>query len=183
MHGYRKSMDDFRADPDIADAVDISPYLEAMTSRTADHLDGIRKSLVSAQGEQQGMNKALAGGVYQIGQLVKSIASVVDALDRRLGLVERTPAQQKGVTSMHKAMTKMLPGEVGGGEQLGKSEILSTLSYMNLEKGIRDINGRKTSELVGFFEAGNIVDQGTVQAVQQFLATHPADAKLARTYR
>jgi len=182
---YTKSMDQFRQDQDIADAVDISPFLEALTTRTADQLDAIRKGMGEAHGEQTGVNRAMAGAVYQIGRLQKSMAEIVGALDKRLNLVERQPAAgQKGVTSMSKALTKAMPGEVGtDSAQLNKSEIIATLSYMNLEKGMKEINGRNTRELVGMFESGNQLAPDTLDAVQKFIATHPAEAKLARTYR
>lgn len=53
---------------------------------------------------------------------------------------------------------------------------------MNLEKGMHEINGQRTSELVGLFEGGNVIDEKTVGAVQSFLQTHPNEADAARQY-
>ena len=32
------------------------------------------------------------------------------------------------------------------------------------------------------FEGGNVIDQGTIDTVKQFLTTHPTEAKAARSY-
>ena len=53
---------------------------------------------------------------------------------------------------------------------------------MNLEKGMHEINGQRTSELVGLFEGGNVIDEKTVGAVHSFLQTHPNEADAARQY-
>ena len=91
---------------------------------------------------------------------------------------------QRGVTGAT-ALNKSLPGEAGATSHndLSKSEVLNTLSYMNLEKGIRDIGGRKTSDVIGMFEGGNVLDQNTLDAVRGFLSAHPAESQTARQYR
>lgn len=178
------SFDLLKADKDIAEAVDVSPYLEALTSKVADQIDGVRKSQAGFAKSQANVNRATAAATYQIGSLVKGMAQVIEALNSRLNLVERTPVMQKGVTSLSGArpLSKALPGESGGVGQLKKSEIVATLSYMNLEKGIRDINGRRTLDVITGFEAGNLLDRQTLDAVQGFLAAHPAEEKTARSY-
>jgi hypothetical protein len=181
-----KSMDEFREDPDLADAVDVSPFLEALTARTADQLDGIRKSAHVFQTSQNEVNRHLAAAVHQVGSLIKSQAAVIDHLGQRLGLVERTPAQPKGVTTRTRAeaMSKSMPGEAGGGDemQLKKSEVLSALTYMNLEKGIKQVNGRPTYELACMYDGGAPLDDGTVKAVRSFLRANPHEADAARSY-
>jgi len=181
---WGKSMDAFRADKDIADAVDISPYLEALTQKTAESLDSIRKSMGEGRGEQARVNKALGAAIYQIGALTKSIAQASSQLNRRLGIVEAQPASPRGATTHRQALAKSMPGEAGNGHApLSKGELLSSLSYMNLEKGLKTINGQKTSEVIGLFEGGNVISSETVDAVNRFIATHPTEEKLARTYR
>ena len=182
---FQKSMDVYREDPDLSDTIDVSPFLEALTARTADQLDAIRKSAGSFEGQQNHVNQKLAAALHQIGGLLKSQTGVIQALGERLNLVERTPAPQKGATQLSGAqpLHKALPGELGqGGPELRKSEILSTLTYMNLEKGMHEINGQRTSELVGLFEGGNVIDEKTVGAVKSFLQTHPNEADAARQY-
>jgi len=183
--GTAKSMDAYRADKDVADAIDVSPFLEALTARTADQLDGIRKSQDDFAGHQAFINKHVAAAVAQIGGLVKSQAMVINELGQRLGIIERTPQKPRGATStpQAQALAKALPGEVGeGGGDLSKSEVVSALSYMNIEKGIRQINGQKTSEVIGLLEGGSVISQETVDTVRSFLRTHPNEAKAARTY-
>lgn len=182
---FQKSMDAYREDSDLSDTIDVSPFLEALTARTADQLDAIRKSAGHFEGQQNHVNQKLAAALHQIGGLLKSQTGVIQALGERLNLVERTPAPQKGATQLSGAqpLHKALPGELGqGGKELRKSEILSTLTYMNLEKGMHEINGQRTSELVGLFEGGNVIDEKTVGAVQSFLQTHPNEADAARQY-
>lgn len=181
-----KSMDTFREDSDIADAVDVSPFLEALTQRMAESVDKVGAGLTKSVAHQGQVNAAQAAATHQIGTLVKSMAHILDALDSRLNLIERAPAPRKGATSLSgaAAMHKSMPGEAGtGGGQLKKSEILKTLTYMNLEKGIKDIGGRSTTEIIGLFEGGNVLDPQTMQAVQGFLSAHPSEAQTARTYR
>lgn len=183
---FQKSMDAYREDNVIAETIDVSPFLEALTARTADQLDAIRKSAGAFEGQQATVNRAIAAALHQVGTLVKSQTAVVQALGERLNIVERTPAPQKGVTQLSGAqpMSKALPGETGAGSgaQLTKAEMLSTLSYMNLEKGIKQINGNSTSQLIGLFEGGGVIEQPTVDAVQTFLKTNPNEAQAARQY-
>lgn len=184
---YGKSMDMFKSDPDIAEAVDVSPYLEAMTAKTAEQLDALNKAIHSQSAQQNKMNKAQAVAIYNVGQLAKSIASVCAALDERLGLVESQPNPPKGHTQLTGAqpMNKAMPNEAGGGENqtLQKSQVLSTLSYMNLEKGIREIGGQPTSQVIGMYEAGGQLPQQALDAAYGFLQAHPHEAETALTYR
>lgn len=189
---FEKSMDQFRQDPDIKDAVDVSPYLEALTQRTAEQLDAIKKSMLSQDSRQNGVNRAMAVAVVQIGHLVKGMAGVVDEMGRRLNIVESQPAPQRGATtapqakSRVKALTKGMPGEAGAGaqgNQLHKGQVVSVLSYMNLEKGMRELNGEKTSEIISRLEASNLLTKETMQAVQGFLAANPGEARTALGYR
>lgn len=183
--GLSKAMDQFRSDGDIEEALDVSPFLEAITARTAEMIDGMRKSHRTAAVDQGKVNAKMAAAMYQIGSLLKSQVQVIDTLRSRLGIVERAPvAAPRGATTQPKALAKSMPGEVGGqSKQLSKSEVVSTLSYMNLEKGMREINGVRTSELVGRLEGGNVLDQGTLDAVAQFLRTNPAEASSAKAYQ
>jgi len=184
-HDFQKSMDAYREDSDLSDTIDVSPFLVALTARTADQLDAIRKSAGAFEGQQAHVNQKLAAALHQIGGLLKSQSNVIQVLGERLNIVERTPAAPKGATQLSGAqpMHKSLPGELGqGGQELRKSEILSTLTYMNLEKGVHEINGHRTSELVGLFEGGNVIDAKTVGAVKDFLQTHPNEADAARQY-
>lgn len=185
---YGKSMDMYKSDPDIAEAVDVSPYLEAMTAKTAEQLDALNKSIGQQSAKQNKMNKAQAVAIYNVGQLAKSIASVCAALDERLGLLEQQPNPQKGHTQLTGAqpMHKSMPNEAGGGGQgqpLQKSQVLSTLSYMNLEKGIKEIGGHPTSQIVGLYEAGGQLPQQALDAAYGFLQAHPHEAETALTYR
>jgi len=182
----RKAMDEYRDDSDIADAIDVSPFLEALTTRTADQLDGIRKSLLDHRGRTQHVQRATAAAIHQIGTLQKGMADILGALDDRLNLMERQPAGRRSAGSLSgaRALQKSMPGEAGGGgDTLMKSEVIGTLTYMNLEKGISDIGGRGTGQMAMMLEGGGVIDQQTVDAVNGFLAAHPAEADAARNYR
>ncbi len=183
----QKALDDFKESPNIADAVDVSPFLEDLVGKIAGQFDSIRKSEHDFQGHQGDMNRHLAVALHQIGTLAKSQQVVINELGSRLGLVERQPAapQPRGATSLHaaQAMTKSMPNELGaGGAELAKSELLSTLTYMNLVKGIKQVNGQPTYELACMYDGGAPVDGRVIETVKTFLATHPHEADQARTY-
>jgi hypothetical protein len=182
----QKALDTFREDPDIADAVDVSPFLEALTTRTADQLDVISKSHHVFQASQNEVNRHLAVALNEMGQLVKSQEAVIYELGARLGMIERQPVAPRGATTLQgaQALAKSLPGELGGNEgSLVKSELVSTLTYMNLEKGIKHVNGRSTNELACMYDGGAAADPSVVEAVRTFLRTHPHEADAARNYQ
>jgi len=186
-----KSLDQYREDKDIADAIDVSPYLEAMTTNTASQIDALRKSIESGHAQQSTINRHMAAAMHQVGTLIKSQEHIISELGKRLKIVERTPNPQKGATTRAgaEAMSKSMPGEAGGpplrpeGGALTKSELLSTLSYMNLEKSIKNIGSLKTSEAVYLLEGGGMVDQAVIDAAESFLTQNPTLAQEARQYR
>lgn len=180
----------FRDDPDIAESVDASPFMEALTARTVQSIETLNKSLRSSDKKQAKINKAMAAALYQQGQLVKSQERVISELGRRLGLVESQPAPPKGATSTSEAaaMSKAMPGEAGGppagGEKpLTKSEVVSTLSYMNLVKGLGEVGGEKTSDAVIKAESGGMLSKSVLTEVDRFLKSHPNEAEKAKSYR
>jgi hypothetical protein len=134
--------------------------------------------------KQNGVNAALAGAMYQVGSLLKSQSHVIDELSKRLGLVERAPLPGKGATTLSgaQAMQKSL-GNGGGspGEGLRKSEILATLSYMRMEKSMKEINGRAIGDVIYAFEGGGVINPEDVATVARFLATHPNEAAKAKS--
>lgn len=179
----KKSMDHFREDPDIKNAIDVAPYLEAMTARTAERIDAVNSQLRKGFGNQTGVNRAMGAALYQMGSLLKSQAGVIDALAERLQLVERQPAQPKGATQRPRALQKGMPGEAGaGGSSLKKSEVLSTLSYMRLEKGLRTVGQNDLGQAIYLLEGGGEVDPAIVDAAQSFLERNPTEAETARAY-
>lgn len=187
-----KSLEEFRKDSDIADAIDVSPFLEALTANTASQIDGLRKGIVDGQANQVDVNQKMAAALYQVGTLIKSQESVISVLGERLGIVEREPQKQKGATNLSgaEALNKSIPGEAGGppavnpqGEQLTKAELLSTLSYMNLEKSIKNIGATKTCDAICLLDGGNKLDPQILAAASDFLVQNPNEAQTARTYR
>jgi len=195
MEGYYKSgqtgeplikshAEEWSDDPDIQQAVDASPFMEALTMRTTQALDGLHKSLHTQAVRQTDFNTTMARAVGGLGKLVKSQAHVIEELRKRLGIVEATPMPAKGVPSTQ-ALQKSMPGSAqqGAGETLSKSEAVAALTYMNLQKGIKTVGGHKTAELACMLEAGGSIDQGTLGEIQRFLATHPNEAKLAKSYQ
>lgn len=181
-----KSMDAFRADADLSEQLDVSPFLESLTARTAEQLDSVNKSIRSVSARQDTVSKAMASALYEVGTLVKSQAAVINELGKRLNLVERQPAPSRGAQTVPqaKALHKAFSGEAGApvNRALTKSEVLSTLSYMNLEKSMKEIGGQSTFEIIGQIDSGTIVPMG-VQAANHFIATHPNEAEAARSYK
>lgn len=167
---FREALED-HLEPSESDMVNVTPYLDGLTSALGEQLDGLHKSVQSGQSQQGRVNKSMAAAVHQMGSLLKSQATLINALGQRLGLVERTPASApKGVTGTAAPLNKSMPREVGAGNiQLTKSNTLSTLTYMNLNKGMSQINGVSTSDLITGLEAGDVFDERTHGAVQDFL--------------
>ena len=184
---FGKSFDAFQGDPAIADAIDVSPFLEALVQRTSEQLDYLGKSQAAAGAEQAEVNRSMAVAMYGVAQLVKSVEQVTNALNQRLALVERQPSTPRGAQSapQARAMAKSFGGNSGGDQpaQLHKSHVVNTLSYMNLEKGIKEIGGQATSELIGLYEGGGQLAPQALRSVHQFLATHPNEVQAALTYR
>lgn len=191
----KKSMDAFAGDSAIAEAIDVSPFLQALVQQTSDQIDGLTKSLKKSRNSQADVNRALAAALYGVGQVVKSISGVTEALNERLQLVEATPMPQRGITgvdargpqrintSARPRLVKSLPASGGGGESLSKSQVLNVLSYMNLEKGIKEIGGQKTSEIACMFEGGGGLSPSVLQTVKGFLSSNPHLAPQALSYR
>lgn len=178
---FAKSLADFTGgSAEIADAVDVSPFMREFTEGAAKQFGALAKSIHDSSAQQAQVNRMTAVAIAQMGGLLKS-------LHARVVGVEDQPRAPRGATSLPaaRAMHKSIAGEAGApaGEQLTKSELISTLSYMNLEKSIKDVNGISTSELVGLAEAGGQVHPIGVVAAQRFLATHPHEAATARRYR
>ena len=180
----------FRDDPSIREAIDVSPFLESLVTNTVEEIQGLAKSLHEGQATQAHVNKAVASTLHGIAGLVKGLQGHSQRLEERLGMVERQPAAPKGHTSLSGAQPVLKSfgahGTEGGGgqvEQLTKSELTNVLTYMNLEKSIKEIGGTKTSEHAGIIEGGGHVHPAAYHAAMRFLASHPHEAATARTYR
>lgn len=182
-----KSMDAFRKDRDMEQAFDVSPFLEALVAKTATQIDLLNKSLVTGQQGQTKFNRAMAGAVVQMGNLLKSRDGVITELGRRLQIVERAPAQPaRGATgdTNVRPLNKSMLGERGQQpQQLTKSMVARTLTYMNLEKSIRQLpDGRPTGQTASLIEAGGDIDPTALGAAQSFLSQNPNEAHTALNY-
>lgn len=162
----------FADSEDIADAINVSPFLEGLVEKTTEAVGQIYKSQTASQAKQERINKSMAVAIAEMSTMLKAIGE-------RLNVVEATPLPPRGIRNIPRGMAKSF----GGGQQLNKSEVLATLSYMNLEKSIKDIGGMPTSELVGLYEAGGTLHPAAYQAAQRFLAANPSEAEAAKRYR
>ncbi len=182
----KSTMDLLREDEALAEQVDVSEYLEHITARVADQIDNVRKSMAADRGNQVVFNGTLAAATVEMARLVKSQSRVMGEMAKRLGIVEAAPvAQPRGAvgTPRAKALQKSMAGGGDGEMQpLRKSELLSTLTYLNLEKGVKSINGQRTAEIVTLYEGGSVLDESTVKFAQGWLAAHPAEAEMAKNY-
>jgi len=113
----------------------------------------------------------------------RAAQAVVDELGRRLGVVEAQPMPAKGARTLTgaKALQKSAADGEPGGVSLSKSEVASVLTYMNLRKGITDIDGARTSDIVAGVESVGI-DRRHLQAVQDWLVSHPSEAEAAKRF-
>lgn len=178
-------------DPEIQEGMECSPFLESLVARTTDAVSALQKSIQTGSAgvedfrkSQNQMNRAVAGALTEMGKLLKSQAGVIDVMTKRLGIVERAPVQNpRGRTSGAVPLNKSMPNEAGATFQpLKKSEVLSVLSYRNLEKGEKAINGISTTQLIGMYEGGGVLDDRTLENVHQWVQANPKEAELARQY-
>jgi hypothetical protein len=175
----------FREDKDIDQAVDASPFLEALTARTTEALDGLHKSIKAGRADQGNINKALASALYQTGKLVKSQSRVIDELGKRLGMVESQPAPAKGATNPARAaaLTKSFGAGGESAMSLSKSELVNTLSYLRFEKGMDRIEGMPIGELAVFAESGGEIRKDVLDFVTKYVSTHPNEREQAFRYQ
>ena len=181
-----KAMESYQADPEIGPMLDGTDFLAGFVEKTAGHLDAVNETMAKGFGNQRMVNQAMAGAIHQTGTLIKGQAAIISEMGRRLGLVEAQPLPVRGVTtaSAASALAKSMPHEAGDGrEPLKKHEILSTLSYMNLEKGMREIAGERTAQIIGLLEGGNQCSEQALSAVNDFLTANPTEVDAARTYQ
>lgn len=171
----------------VQEAIDASQFLEELTRGVGDQIDGMRKSLHAADQDQARVNASLLKSNVAMAKALQTVVPVINELGKRLDIVERTPNPPRGATTVPgaKALAKALPGEAGAGaegEKLSKAEVASVLTYMNLEKGQRSINGQSTAQLVAFAEAGDTIDDATLNHVREFLKDNPKEAAMAKSY-
>jgi len=182
-------MDTLLEDNDIREGYDASDFMSSLVKGVSDQIDAFKKSMVSDRHVQGRVQQGVVRSLTQLSKSVAALAQVaplVNELAARLDIVERTPAAPPRGSlnkSQAQAAVKQLPGEAGNADrQLNKSQGASVLSYMNIEKGIREINGRKTGELAGLLESGNIIDAPTIEAINTFLDDNPKEASRALEY-
>lgn len=176
--------EEFREDPEIGEAVDASPFMEAITSRMTGALDGLRKSVGDHRSSQDNVNRKIAGALYQQGMLIKSQRSVIVELGNRLGIVESQPAgAPKGAPDLTgaQAMAKSVDGH-GAVEPLNKSQAGRVLSYMRFEKNIEDINGEQTGTLACMVEGGGVLSKSVQEYMHRWLTAHPNERERAINY-
>lgn len=196
--GMSKSLDAMRSfvndrgEQTIADAMDVSPFMADFATAQAELLDGLEKSMIERDAKATALLNKITIATIATGQLVKSQQAVIAALGARLGMVESTPRPQRGLTGTARPLHKGMPGEAGGPArpgsapaQLSKSQVVSTLSYMGLEKGERwgSIGGQKATEIATLYEAGGHLPAAALDAVHRFLTTNPHEAQVALSYR
>lgn len=183
----------FRASQEIADAVDVSPYLEEYTAKTVTALDSITGAMRKSEKRTEGHLALLMKSSIAQSQVIRAQQNIIAELGRRLGVVERQPeSKPKGATSIpmaksarDQALQKGMPGEQGaGGNDLKKSEVAAVLSYMHLEKGLKEIGGRKMSAIVAEVESAHpaSLPADAVQAAQNFIQRYPGEAPIAKSY-
>lgn len=180
-----------RGETTIADAMDVSPFMADFATAYAQLFDGLEKSTEARDARTEALLSKMAIAAVATGQLVKSQQAVIAALGARLGVLESTPRPQRGLTGTARPLHKGMPGEAGGpargGQpaQLTKSQVVSTLSYMGLEKSERwgTIGGQRATDIASLYESGGALPAAALDAVHRFLATNPGEAQTALSYR
>lgn len=179
-----------RGEQSIADAMDVSPFMADFATAHAELLDGLAKSMEARSDRTDALLHKITVAAVATGQLVKSQQAVIAALGARLGMLESTPRPQRGLTGTARPLHKGMPGEAGGpgrgqAPTLTKSQVVSTLSYMGLEKGERwgTIGGQRATDIASLYESGGHLPASALDAVHRFLATNPGEAQTALSYR
>ena len=154
--------------------------------QTAEAIDAVDTSISKSLGEISKRNdrvaQALVKSLTTVSTALQTQGAMISALAKRLGVVEQTPRAPKGKVAQPIVKSGFGNGNDGGGESLTRRELCNTLTFMNLEKGLKTINGFKTSELAVAAEAGGVVAAETLEAAQRFLREHPTEAAKAKAY-
>lgn len=120
-------------DKDLQEGYEVSNFLERHSQLTASALDQVQNNLSKSLGSHvdrvQVFNTQLAKSLMGMAQLAQRQESLIKSLADRLENVENTPLPRKSVGNV-RALQKSMDGEVGGGSEIGRDEILSTLEKM-----------------------------------------------------
>lgn len=123
FRGAAKS--EFDSDPDIAKAIDVSPYLDALVERTTGALDRIAGRVEKGFGAQEDFNEELAKGLRGLGRLIATQQEQIDGLNKALD----APLPRRAVTRTGdvRKSERSFGAPAGGEDALTKSQILDRL--------------------------------------------------------
>ena len=175
----RKSLTDYLDDEDVQ-VVDATPMLKSMFDGMDDRMERVEKSVGSDGRATRELLKAQ-------GEVLKAVATeligtqrINKALERRLGIVESSPAPRRSVTTDRKAasarpMAKSVTGGAGKADSpyggLNKAQVLHGLQQ--LVKGAHDLGDSDTvsrfSSVTARFETSGQIGGGDLAAVRSVL--------------
>ena len=151
--------EEFSADPANAEAYDASAFLERQSQLIAAALDQtqdtLRKAFNAERGRSQTFNVALAKSLRGMAHLTQGQGELIKSLSERLGVVEQTPLPRRGVSNL-RALNKSMPGEAGGGSEIGRKQILDTLEAMSHRRGTSQSGERLDYAVTLYEQTGDI---------------------------
>lgn len=171
----QKSLEDgIREDDDNSDLLDASPFLKSM-------VDGLESRMGSLEGEVRGTGAASMELIKAQGGLIKALvkgygrqARVIDALEQRLGVVEKSPAPRRSVGADPRDVRERELGKarVGseGSDKLSKAQVFRGLRGL-MEKAENDRQRDGLAHATAKFESTGQIRKALLERVVAELAS------------
>ena len=164
-------------DEDNGDLLDASPFLKSM-------VDGLEHRMHGLEGEVRGSSAANLELVKAQGGLIKALvkshgrqARIIDVLESRLGIVEKSPAPRRSVGSDPRDVRNReigksrVGGDAGDDDKLKKSQVFQGLRGLMLKADkANDERGRDAiAHATAKFESSGQISRNLLNRVQEEL--------------
>jgi len=162
----RKSFTDTVTE-DNEDLVDASPFLKSLVDTLGSRLDGFQGEIALEGRAGRELAKAQGQVIRSIAHVVVDLAKsdarkvrVLEALEKRLGIVETAPVVRKSVGRVDPRDVRAAPGrDAEGGENISKAQAFEGLARLAM-KADRDSNDGLSKSVA--FETARLEGQGKV---------------------
>ncbi len=184
----KSSRESLLEDPGIADAIEISEFLESFVTKSGHLMDSQREILNKSIQEQRQVNFALAKALQAQGKVLAEQTTLVKSMAKSLGAYEDAPVAPKGKTRVSKvgrpfgdagggAGEAIVKGQGGGGEvDLTPAGLMNDLEAMIMKSEDGIMEGNDLNFALIKCESSGVVDRTTLNQIQTFRAAASARA-------